>query len=156
MSESPRVRTTLMLVLLVVVVVLVFGVMGHLKAQTKAEKPFVVEYYYKVKWGHAEEFLTLFEKNHYPILKKEVEMGRMLSVSAVRPVYHSTEEGRWDYRMTIVYKNVDAAYDSTGSEELVKKLYPDQATFEKEEQRRFELLEAHWDVPVASVNLDKK
>ena len=34
------------------------------------------------------------------------------------------------------------------SEAIVKKLYPDQATFKKEEQRRFELLEAHWDVPL--------
>ena len=43
-------------------------------------KPFVVEYYYKAKWGHAEEFLTLFKKNHYPLLKKQVEMGRMVKV----------------------------------------------------------------------------
>ena len=28
------------------------------------DKPFVVEYYYKTKWGHAEEFLKLFKKNH--------------------------------------------------------------------------------------------
>ena len=26
------------------------------------------------------------------------------------------------------------------------RLYPDQATFRNEEQRRFEILEAHWDV----------
>src|SRR5260370_19795669 len=25
-------------------------------------KPFVVEYYYKTKWGHADEFLQLFKK----------------------------------------------------------------------------------------------
>jgi hypothetical protein len=43
-------------------------------------QPFVVEYYYKAKWGHADEFLRLFKKNHYPLLKKEVEMGRMLKV----------------------------------------------------------------------------
>ena len=43
-------------------------------AETK-DQPYVIEYYYKVKWGHAEEFLTLFKKNHYPILKKEMETG---------------------------------------------------------------------------------
>ena len=37
--------------------------------------PYAVEYYYKVKWGHSEEFLTLFKKNHYPLLKKGVESG---------------------------------------------------------------------------------
>ena len=43
-------------------------------------KPFVIEYYYKAKWGHADEFLQLFKKNHYPLLQKEVEMGRLLKV----------------------------------------------------------------------------
>ena len=41
------------------------------------DKPFVVQYYYKAKWGHADEFLKLFKKNHYPVLKKEMEMGQM-------------------------------------------------------------------------------
>ena len=39
------------------------------------ERPFVVEYYYKAKWGHADEFIRLFKKNHYPVLKKQVETG---------------------------------------------------------------------------------
>ena len=53
-----------------------------LPAQTAPEtgKPFVAEYYYKAKWGHADEFLQLFKKNHYPLLKKEVELGRILKV----------------------------------------------------------------------------
>ena len=41
----------------------------------KSSGPYTVEYYYKVKWGHSEEFLTLFKKNHYPLLKKGVEIG---------------------------------------------------------------------------------
>ena len=44
-------------------------------AQSTPDRPFVVEYYYKTKWGHADEFLKLFKKNHYPLLKKEVETG---------------------------------------------------------------------------------
>jgi hypothetical protein len=27
-------------------------------------RPFVVEYYYKARWGNALEFLALFRKNH--------------------------------------------------------------------------------------------
>ena len=55
---------------------------ASLRAQSAnaSDKPFVVEYYYKTKWGHADEFLKLFKKNHYPLLKKQVEMGRMLKV----------------------------------------------------------------------------
>jgi hypothetical protein len=120
------------------------------------DDPFVVEYYYKVKWGHAEEFLTLFKKNHYPVLKKEMELGRILRVSVISPRLHGTEDGRWDYRVTIVFKSAAIANDNFDSEALARQLYPDQETFKKEEQRRFEILDAHWDLPIKDVQLDKR
>lgn len=120
------------------------------------DKPFVVEYYYKAKWGYADEFITLFKKNHYPLLKKQVEMGRMLKVSAVSPRYHTTEDGRWDYRVTIVFKNATVANDGFDEKALIQQLYPDQETYKKEEKRRFEILEAHWDLPIKDVDLDAK
>jgi hypothetical protein len=120
------------------------------------ERPFVVEYYYKARWGHADEFIRLFKKNHYPVLKKQVESGRMLRLSAIKPRYHATEDGRWDYRVTIVFKNVEAAFAPGGEEEAIKKeLFPDQATFRAEEERRFEILQAHWDVPIDDVELER-
>jgi hypothetical protein len=118
------------------------------------DKAFVVEYYYKVKWGHADEFITLFKKNHYPLLKKQVEMGRMLKVSGVSPRYHTTEDGRWDYRVTIVFKNAGVAIDAFDEKALIKQMYPDQDTYKKEEQRRFEILDAHWDLPIKDVALN--
>jgi hypothetical protein len=123
-------------------------------ATAASDRPFVVEYYYKVKWGYADEFITLFKKNHYPLLKKQVEMGRMLRVSAVSPRYHMTEVGRWDYRVTIVFKNATVANDGFDEAALIKQLYPDQATYKQEEQRRFEILEAHWDLPLKDVDLN--
>ncbi len=120
------------------------------------DQPFVIEYYYKAKWGHAEEFLALFKKNHYPVLKKEIELGRMLKVSMAVPRYHTTEDGRWDYRVTIVFKNAAIANDNFDSSALIKQLYPDQETYKKEEQRRFEILEAHWDLPIKDVDLDAR
>jgi len=120
------------------------------------DQPYVIEYYYKTKWGHAEEFLTLFKKNHYPVLKKEMELGRMLSVTMVGPRYHTTEDGRWDYRVTIVFKNAAVANDNFDSSGIIKQLYPDQETYKKEEQRRFEILDAHWDLPIKDLNLDAK
>jgi len=122
--------------------------------QRPTETVYMVEYYYKVKWGHQEEFLQLFKKNHYPVLLKEKEMGRILDVSAVRPRFHATEDGRWDYRVTIVWKNASIANDNFDPAPLVQQLYPDQETFRREEQRRFEILAAHWDVPVVPVNLN--
>ena len=118
------------------------------------EQPYAIEYYYKAKWGHADEFLTLFKKNHYPVLKKETELGRMLKVSMVTPRYHMTEGERWDYRVTIVFKNAAIANDNFDSSAIIKQLCPDQETYKKEEQRRFEILEAHWDLPIKDVELD--
>ena len=124
-------------------------------AAVNADKPFVAEYYYKAKWGYADEFISLFKKNHYPLLKKQIELGRILKVTASAPRYHATEDGRWDYRVTIVFKNAAIANDDFDSEPLLKQLFPDQATYKREEQRRFEILEAHWDVPIKDVDLDK-
>ena len=129
-----------------------------LPAQTadSAGKPFVVEYYYKAQWGHADEFLQLFKKNHYPLLKKEVEMGRMLKVWVDQPRYHTTEDGRWDYRVTIVFKNSTVANEPFDETEIKKQLWPDQTTYLKEEQRRFEILISHWDLPVRTMEMDGK
>src|SRR5213595_1435830 len=117
------------------------------------DQPYVIEYYYKAKWGHAEEFLSLFKKNHYPVLKKEMELGRMLKVSMTVPRYHTTEDGRWDYRVTIVFKSAAIANDNFDSSALIKQLFPDQENYKKEEQRRFEILDAHWDLPTKDVDL---
>ena len=120
------------------------------------EQPYVIEYYYKAKWGHAGEFLALFKKNHYPVLKKEMEMGRMLKVTMATPRYHASEDGRWDFRVTIVYKNAAIANDNFDSAALIKQLFPDQDTYKKEEQRRFEILDSHTDVPIKDLDLDAK
>src|SRR2546423_366746 len=137
------------------------GLAGHgmtvsAAAEDEKEKPYVIEYYYKTKWGHADEFISLFKKNHYPVLKKEIEMGRILKVFADAPRYHSTEDGRWDYRTTIIFKNAAVANADADNSALLKQLFPDQDGYKREEQRRFEILEAHWDVPIKSVDLDAK
>jgi hypothetical protein len=120
--------------------------------QGGADQPYSVEYYYKLQWGHQQEFLQLFLKNHYPLLKKIQSTGRILSVKIESPAYHTTEDGRWDYRVTIRYKNSAAATTSNPDEEVfIKELWPDQATYLKEEQRRFEILLSHWDLPVTDI-----
>jgi hypothetical protein len=120
--------------------------------QTAANQPYTIEYYYKVQWGHQQEFLDLFLKNHYPLLKKIVETGRMTSVKIEAPAYHTTEDGRWDYRVTIRYPNSTLATTANPDEEaLIKQLYPDQQAYKREEQRRFEILVSHWDLPVTDI-----
>jgi hypothetical protein len=99
--------------------------------QTGADQPYTIEYYYKCQWGHQQEFLQLFLKNHYPLLKKIQSTGRMLSVKIDSPTVATTT-------------NPD-------EEAFIKELWPDQETYKKEEQRRFEILLAHWDLPVTEI-----
>ena len=124
--------------------------------QGTADQPYTMEYYYKVQWGHQQEFLQLFLKNHYPLLKKIVESGRMLSVKIETPANHMTEDARWDYRVTIVFKNATVANEPFDETEIKKQLWPDQTTYQKEEQRRFEILLSHWDLPIRMVDLEAK
>jgi hypothetical protein len=120
----------------------------------RAEQPYVVEYYYQTRWGYADEFIRLFKKNHYPVLKKEMESGRILSVTATAPRFHGTEDRRWDYRVTIVFRNAQVASEpDPNAAAILRQLFPDQETFRREEQRRFEILVAHWDVPIVAVDL---
>ena len=124
--------------------------------QGGADQPYTVEYYYKVQWGHQAEFLDLFLKNHYPLLQKIVATGRMQSVKIDAPAYHTTEDGRWDYRVTIVYRNSTVATTANPDENaFIRELWPDQAKYKQEEQRRFEILAAHWDLPVTDITPKK-
>jgi hypothetical protein len=120
--------------------------------QGAPDQPYVMEYYYKVQWGHQQEFLQLFLKNHYPLLQKIVETGRMLSVKIEQPANHMTEDARWDYRVTIRFKNSTVATTANPDEErIIRQLWPDQETYKREEQRRFEILLAHWDLPLTDI-----
>jgi hypothetical protein len=120
--------------------------------QSSAGEPYTIEYYYKCQWGHQQEFLDLFLKNHWPLLKKIESTGRIVSLKIESPAYHTTEDGRWDYRVTIVYKDSTVATSSNPDEAaFIKELWPDQDTYKKEEQRRFEILLGHWDLPVTDI-----
>ncbi|MFN2392546.1 MAG: hypothetical protein ABR566_11340 [Pyrinomonadaceae bacterium] len=118
------------------------------KQNPAAARPFTIEFYYKVKWGHFDEFLELYKKNHYPILLRQKKLGRILEMSAAYPINHANEAARWDFRFTIVYKDAATAHEDFDDSAIIKELYPDQERFKKEEQRRFELLLEHTDVPL--------
>jgi len=50
-----------------------------------ARKPVTVQYFYKIRWGFQDEFVELFERNHWPLLRAQIESGRMLDVRAYDP-----------------------------------------------------------------------
>ncbi len=121
---------------------------------TASSEYFTVEGYYKVKWGYADEFISLWKANHYPLLKKAIEKGDIISVSASKPILHSGEDTRWDFRVIIVFKTVVQAFDQYLTEPYKKQLYPDQEALKKAEQHRFELLISHWDIETDKVSLN--
>lgn len=115
---------------------------------------FAVEDYYRVKWGFADEFIALWKANHYPLLKKAMEKGDVISITASRPRLHSGEDTRWDFRVIVVFRTAALAFDESLVDPYKKTLYPDQDAFNKAEQHRFELLLSHWDVEVANEPLN--
>lgn len=109
--------------------------------------------YYRVRWGHAEEFIELFRRNHWPILREQLASGRFSEVRAVRPRHHGDGAADWHYMVAITYRDWAAA-ESHSDESIAKRLFPDQDRYRAEERRRFEILEAHWDVVLEEVPLD--
>jgi hypothetical protein len=116
------------------------------------EKPTTVAYYYKVRWGFQQEFERLFFKNHYPVLKEQMgEGGRIRFVNVYRPTFHGEGRADWTFLVVISFSSWRVLGEPSPDEEIARRLYPDQDTFRKEEQRRFEILDAHWDVPLTGV-----
>ena len=114
-----------------------------------------IESYYKLKWSTANEFIALWKKNHYPLMKKAQEKGDIVSITAEKPLLHSSEETRWDFKVTIVYKNAANGLDHSITDQYKKQLYPDLDKLAKEEIHRFDLVLAHWDVLTEIIDLTK-
>ena len=136
------------IILLIIPIFLIVNV----HAQDKKDY-FTIENYYKVKWGYADEFINLWKVNHYPLLKKAIDKGDIISVDAEKPKLHSGEDTRFDFKVTIVFKNEKLAFDPNLTKQYEKQLYPDLEKLKKDEQHRFELLIAHWDVMIEKIEL---
>ncbi len=122
--------------------------------QSAARPERTVWYYYKVKWGFQDEFVDLFRRNHLPVLKEEMKSGRVKSVRTFVPTYHGDGRADWTFAVEIVFRDAAALTGPSEDEAIQRRLFPDHAKFLKEEQRRFEILEAHWDVPLNQLDLD--
>jgi hypothetical protein len=107
--------------------------------------PVEILYFYRTHWGAHDEFVALFRKNHWPILREQWDAGRYLDVQLFTPRFHGEGRADWDVLVSITYRDWAAVQEHSDGE-LTAGLYPDQETFRAEERRRFELLDAHWDV----------
>ena len=124
-------------------------------AQTASQAERTVWYFYRVKWGFQDEFVALFAKNHLPVIREGMKTGRIKDVRTYVPTYHGDGRADWTFAVAITYKDVAAMTAPSDDAAVAQRLYPDQATFKKEEQRRFEILDAHWDVPLNELDLKR-
>jgi hypothetical protein len=118
-------------------------------SEGNADKPYVVEWVYKVKWGHADEYWQLFKKYQIAILNREKELGYVTSYTVYRPGLHTGEDTRWEFTVLITYKS---QADAGHAREITKRLFPDQDAMKRDENRRWELVEAHWDLPIRAID----
>ena len=139
MRASSILRATLLLC------TAIFAIPGNAVAKDEPT-PFITEAYYRIEWGHFDEFMELFKKNHYPILARLKEEGHIQSITASFPVNHASEESRWDFRLTLTIPDTDEFAQAMPG--ITKELYPDAELLAREERRRFSLLKAHTDIVI--------
>ncbi len=114
--------------------------------------PVRAAYYYRTRWGTHDEFIELFVRNHWPVLRAQKESGRILDVALEVPRFHGDGRADWDVRVTITWRDW-AALEEHSDPTLAATLFPDRDAYAAEERHRFSLLDAHWDVPLESLSL---
>jgi hypothetical protein len=109
--------------------------------------PVRILYFYRTRWGAHDEFVELFERNHWPLLREQLASGRYTAVERYSPRFHGDGRADWDILVSITYRDWAAVQEHSDAD-IARRLFPDQERYREEERRRFELLEAHWDVPL--------
>jgi len=128
-------------------------------AEPAGAGPVTIEYYYKIvpggmMPGGPSEWLSLYLKNHHPILKQLGKEGLILSEKLYERRFHAASPA-WDYKVVMVWRDWAALQEAGSREgEIIRSLYPDKATHDREEQRRWQLTEQHWDDVLKEVPLD--
>jgi hypothetical protein len=117
-------------------------------------EPVEALYFYRTRWGAHDEFVDLFRRNHWPILREQLKAGRFLDVEMWTPRFHGDGRADWDVLVSITYRDW-AAMEEHSEAAIAARLYPDQERFREEESRRFELLDAHWDVVLSPRPLER-
>jgi len=129
---------------------------GTQASATAAQKgaPVTIEYYYKLVPGGASEWLELYLKNHNPILKQLMKEGLLKSEKLYERRFHAATPP-WDYKVVMVWRDWRALEEAQAYEpEIIRTLYPDKPEHDRQDKRRWELTESHWDDVLKEVPLE--
>jgi hypothetical protein len=120
---------------------------------TPAQKPVIIEWVYRIQYGHEDEWWHIFKKYQIAILERQKQLGYVKEYTIFAPSLHTSEDSRWDYRIIIVRASEDPPPGQSEAD-IARQLFPYQATFTREENRRWELTTNHWDLPIHVVKAD--
>jgi hypothetical protein len=118
-----------------------------------AAKPVQVEWVYRIRYGFHDEWFRIFKKYQLAILERQKQLGYVTDYTVYAPSLHTSEDARWDYRIIITRASGDPP-PWLSEDEIAKQLLPDQESFRREENRRWELTANHWDLPIHVVHPD--
>ncbi len=116
-------------------------------------KPVIVEWVYRTKYGYQDEWWRIFKRYQVAILERQKQLGYVKQYVIYAPSLHTSEDSRWDYRIIIIRASENAPLGQSESE-VAKQLFPDQESFKRDENRRWELTTNHWDLPIHVVKVD--
>jgi hypothetical protein len=115
--------------------------------------PVEIAYYYRIRWDAVGEFKELFVKNHLPVLRAQQKTGRFLDIRMYEPKFHGEGRADWHFMSVLTFADWAAVGASVDENALARSIFPDFETYRREERRRFELMDAHWDVVLKPVPL---
>lgn len=134
------------------VAIVAVGAVG--RTEQPASAPVTIEYYYKLAPGATQEWLTLYKKNHNPILKQLMKDGVLLSEKLYERRLHAASPA-WDFKVVMVWRDWAALEQAHQSEpEIIRSLYPNKEDHDRQEKRRWEITAQHWDDVLSEVPLE--
>lgn len=110
--------------------------------------------YYKLPPGRQDEWLALYKKYHYPIMKYSIEHGAVLSEKIFASGSHAIQPS-WDIAIIIVSPAAGGGKKLEKSRaEIIRELFPNVDEYVKGEKARWALTLEHWDEKLVELDVD--
>lgn len=118
-------------------------------------KPEVHVDFYKLPPGRQDEWLALYKKSHFPLMKWELEHGEIISETVYTRAVHELSPS-WDIAIMIILPPAgQRKKPELTRAQLMRKIYPDLDEYVKEEKQRWALTLEHWDERWVEVDIEK-
>ena len=110
--------------------------------------------FYKVPPGKQDEWLALYKKYHYPIMKYQKEHGQVISETVYTRAIHQLSPS-WDFAIVIVAPPAEKRpKPELNRSQIIRKLFPDIDDYVKGEKARWSLTQEHWDESWTEVDIE--